>query len=611
MYHSTSAALRSNEPDWFRLGRDAVRVMSQLTGMKELDFYLRHPEPFIRLHAIRRIAVLMLPEAIPNLSRMLDDPLENEQNRDEAGWAIRRISLARGLPWFAHSEYTNRYEGTELPADRYGVTIADGGEERASAVSRAIPDDARMEDEVLLRIQMEEKKVSVDFSPVSWLSSNFRHLTRSLACGIINLLKFLFLATVHVMSALVRRIHRESIRFARFLHRRHQESLAARQTAAAAAKATAAAAATAAATAAAAATASATTAAAAMTLSGSVPAACPADIPSGRKPVPAGTAVVPAAQATGKADSAGIATAKSMSAGTGPDKGRFMETAPVFSLASSNGEKPVFLIGLAEAGLAMPSGTLASAMTVGPSGGSRSYAASIGTFAGSGSPALSIGPSAIHSSQFPGLSAGRHTIHTPRRRRKGGVSMFRLLFYPVRLVKQHWLFTIAVVVSFYIVLGFSFAGRSLVHNLNPRALFTNDRLVAVTQAAFIEFFGLKHDAEKDSGLNPATQAIDGNTAGTAGDPAITKQADVTAVNAPYRVTASKGLNLRSEPLQTSTRKVWMPLDAKVAFKGGRETDEAGNEWMQVTYEGQTGWAMAKWLNPADSAPQDGGSDGKP
>jgi hypothetical protein len=414
------------------------------------------------------------------------------------------------------------------------------------------------------------------------------------------------------MSALVRGIHRESIRFARFLHRRHQESLAARQAATDAKVAAAAIAAANAATAAAAATAAtaavATAAAAAMTLSGSVTEACPADHPSGRKPVPAGTAVIPAAQAMGMPGSAGIATVKSMPAGIGPDRGRFMETAPVFSLASSIGEKPVFLIGLAEAGLAMPSGTPATAMTVGPSGGSRSYAASIGTSAGSGSPALSIGPSAIHSSQFPGLSARRHTIHTPRRRRKGGVSMFRLLFYPVRLVKQHWLFTIAVVVSFYIVLGFSFTGRSLVHTLNPRALFTNDRLVAVTQAAFIEFFGLKHDAEKDSGLNPAAQAIDGNTAG---DPAVTKKAEVIGANAPYRVTASKGLNLRSEPLQTSIRKVWMPLDAEVGFQGGRETDEAGNEWMQVTYEGQTGWAMTKWLKPAESAPQDGGSDGKP
>jgi hypothetical protein len=189
--------------------------------------------------------------------------------------------------------------------------------------------------------------------------------------------------------------------------------------------------------------------------------------------------------------------------------------------------------------------------------------------------------------------------------------MFRLLFYPVRLVKQHWLFTIAVIVSFYLILGFSFAGRSLVHNLNPRALFSNDRLVAVTQAAFISFFGLKHDAGKDSGMNPASQGADANMAGAAGAKADPVQNGVNAANNTYHVTASKGLNLRVEPMQTSTRKVWMPLDAEVVFQGGRKKDEAGDEWMQVAYEGQTGWALSKWLNSSEPAEDDGGSDGKP
>ena len=62
MEQTVVTTIKSSEPDWFRIGRDAARVMARLSGMRELDFYLRHPEPFIRLHAIRRVAELMLPE---------------------------------------------------------------------------------------------------------------------------------------------------------------------------------------------------------------------------------------------------------------------------------------------------------------------------------------------------------------------------------------------------------------------------------------------------------------------------------------------------------------------------------------------------------------------
>ena len=97
MEQTVVTTIKSSEPDWFRIGRDAARVMARLSGIRELDFYLRHPEPFIRLHAIRRVAELMLPDAVPALAKRLDDPLENEQNRDEAGWAIRRICKFKGV----------------------------------------------------------------------------------------------------------------------------------------------------------------------------------------------------------------------------------------------------------------------------------------------------------------------------------------------------------------------------------------------------------------------------------------------------------------------------------------------------------------------------------
>ena len=189
--------------------------------------------------------------------------------------------------------------------------------------------------------------------------------------------------------------------------------------------------------------------------------------------------------------------------------------------------------------------------------------------------------------------------------------MFRLLFYPIRLVKQHWLFTITVVISFYIVLGFTYAGRNLVHQINPRALFSNDRLVAVTRTAFVGFFGMKPAAEMQSDTNLMTQGTGGKAAVAAGDQTNLVQSSVPAVETAYRVTAPKGLNLRSEPVQTGSRIVWMPMDAKVGYQGETKSDAAGDEWIRVAYGGQTGWAMSKWMNPVEAEPKGGGSDGKP
>ncbi len=567
MYHATLTSTRINEPDWFRLGRDAVHVMSRLTGMKELDFYLRHPEPFIRLHAIRRISVLLLPDAIANLSRVLDDPLENEQNRDEAGWAIRRISLARSLPWFAHNEYTDRYSGSELPADRYGVTVTENASEAPSPSPIAILDDVHLEDEVLLRIQMEEKKVSVDFSPVSWFVSNSHHLLQDLAVGLLGFARKLLLETVHVTSTGIRLLCVKSAQLSRFISQKHQESLAARREA--------------------------KSAAAILSSAGTAP--NPQLVPSNAKANP----VTPNVEAPGFT---GIAGMKSNTAATSEIRAYPPAT-----------ERPVFLIGLAEAGFATSAGTLSPAMSIGTS------AQSVGNSTQSvGTSALSVGTStvsarspAIHSSQFAGLVGSRHSIHPVRRRQKGGVPMFRLLFYPVRLVKQHWLFTITVILSIYVILGFTYAGRSLVHQINPRALFSNDRLVAVTRTAFVGFFGMKPSAGTQPDANLLTQETGETAAATAGQQTNLVQTNVPGVETAYRVTAQKGLNLRTEPLQTSSRVVWMPLDAKVGYLGETKSDAAGDEWMRVNYGGQTGWAMSKWMNPVEAAPKGGGSDGKP
>lgn len=499
MDHPNMTALQNPEPEWFRLGRDAVNVMTRLTGMKELDFYLRHPESFIRLHAIRRIASLLLPDAIPNLTKVLDDPLENEQNRDEAGWAIRRISMARNLSCFSHHAHTDRYDGSEPATGRYGITVVETDDGSSPAAADDISDDTHVEDEVLLRIQMEEKRVFVAFSPFAWIGSNFRYLLHGLAfgflillkrllSGIFTLLKKLFSGMHHLFSSGVHTLACRKKKDTHALRDHHQKSLA------------------------------------------------------------------------GEMDT----------------------------------PHPVILIGLAETASALPAGKVTA------------------TYRSGKVTAISrTGASAIHPGQFAGLARKTSSIHAKRRRYKGGVPMFKLLFYPIRLVRQHWLFSLAILAALYLMLGFSQFGRTFVHRTNPLAQTYNDRFVAATRAAAIHFFGIETVADKNPAANagiPGTVETSILTAGKTGKQAL---ASTPPANPMFRVSAAKGLNLRTEPLQTSPRIVFMPMATDVGYEGVRKSDPAGSEWMLVSYDGKTGWAMSKWLSPVEVGNGNGGSDGKP
>jgi len=552
-------AIRKIEPDWFRLGRDAARVMEQLNGMKELDFYLRHPEPFIRLQAIRRVAILLLPDAIPSLGKMLDDPIENEQNRDEAGWAIRRISRAKGLSWFARSPYTDKYDGTEPPSVRFGITVLPDENQAAAAGPVGFDEDARLEDEVLLRIQMDEKGLEVAFSPIHWIAANFRHLAMDLVKGILLLLKGTGLGLLHLAGALGKGVAAGSRRV--FHHMaEHAERFRNAKAARTAAQST-----------------------------GFSSSGCPSSVLPATAPA--------AIWETGGHASQTAASESALFSGTAAHASpNLLAGNPVFSGSS---DKPVLLIGLEEA---ISSGTVIPqnhAMRT-----SSQFESVRTTAAGQNS-------SSLLGNALSGKSRHAASGRPAYRRRKEGNTMFRLLFYPVRLVKAHWLFTLAVLVVFYSFLGFTHAGRFVMSRLNPAVLWTNDRFVAVTKLAFMDFFDMEvpnMPADVQTGSAPTAgaevaQASAGSTPG--------ELSELDNDRPRYRVTASKGLSLRSEPSKTASRIILMSIGTNVTYEGERDKDADAGEWMKVSVDGRTGWAMAQWLESVPDADEDGGSDGNP
>ena len=553
---------RKIEPEWFRLGRDAARVMNQLGGMRELDFYLRHPEPFIRLLAIRRVAVLLLPDAIPTLTRMLDDPLENEQNRDEAGWAIRRISHAKGLAWFARNPYTDKYDGSELPSSRFGVTVLENAVRSGITVPEGLIQDARLEDEVLLRIQMDEKGLEVSFSPLSWITSNFGHLLAGLIKGTASLFKkagmglfrLILMAGKGLGAILAGLFSHLADRRCRIREERKTKDLPPQGGAF-------------------------NDTAVLQRNPGFPDPVHPAgyDIDSGH---PVHTTE---ATHTVAFSQSGNATAITRPAGQ-----MLIGLEEAISSGATQTQRPVSVRDDQEMNLRpIPASTPALVST-------------------------SISAPNLRS-MLPGLSENKQSVRTTSRRRKGGASMFKLLFYPVRLVRQHWAFTLAVLIVFYAFLGFTHSGRFVMSRLNPQVLWSNDRFVAVSKLMFIDFFHIE-TSPNGAGTDKTASAIGtAEKAANLSAPPSGKEtlAPTESTATQYKVTAAKGLSLRTEPLKTSDRILLMPTGTLVSPTGERQKDDADSEWVRVTTDGKTGWAMAQWLAPLVTAGENGGTNGNP
>jgi hypothetical protein len=510
MEHVIRPTDKHKEPDWFRIGRDAVRVMDRLSGMRELDFYLRHPEPFIRLHAIRRVAALLLSEAVPALAKRLEDPLENEQNRDEAGWAIRRICRAREIPWFANTPWTDRYDGTERASDRFGVRLAESGDATAGKPAPRLPDMAA-EDEVLLRIQMEESEISLSFSVIPWFLRNARFLLLEAGKAIVSALLLLLRSGWRLLQLLIRSL---AVGITRLKTRKKQTP--------------------------------------------------PVNPPPVENP------------------------------------------APPLTQALTGTRAPLVLIGAEEAGVPLTIGHGAT-----------------GSVCGDTHPIPPASPSGIRTQteQVPSprtqalsdsiatLRAGRHNSpsrYRPHRHGKGGKSMFRLLFYPVRLVKTHWVFTLVVLIAFYALLGFTLPGRRFVYRVNPGAQVANDRMVALVRTQAAHFLGITGTQTPSAVPEDETQP-EGTTDGSAQPVVAATVLDASGLSPTSRVTAPKGLNLRKTPSAGGEKIVWMKLGEKVDLNGKTQVDADGALWQNVTYQGQTGWAMDKWLDPAEEGAEHAGS----
>lgn len=115
-----------NYPDWYEIERDTEVIIKKLATAKEIEYYLKNHDEYIRRLTIQQIAELKLKDSINVLLEILDDHLECAGNKELAAWAAKSICHKWKLEPFYTHKLLDKYTGNEKYCDLYRITIRDG-----------------------------------------------------------------------------------------------------------------------------------------------------------------------------------------------------------------------------------------------------------------------------------------------------------------------------------------------------------------------------------------------------------------------------------------------------------------------------------------------------
>lgn len=100
-------------PEWYRSERETELIIEKLHSVKELDYYLRNPDEYIRRLAILRLHKLTDKDSVYILKELLDDPVESEENKYLAAWVLKSITKKRVSDIFLSNRYFGAFSGNE------------------------------------------------------------------------------------------------------------------------------------------------------------------------------------------------------------------------------------------------------------------------------------------------------------------------------------------------------------------------------------------------------------------------------------------------------------------------------------------------------------------
>jgi hypothetical protein len=147
------------------------KTMRKLSGVNELEFYLKHPDEYIRHQAILRLGQLRNREALAPLNKIMEDPLEIPINRDIAAWVLKSTGLIGNDNYYIGNHYLDRFTGTEKLKDFYYPCFMEGRTTPEYHFGSSGIEALLLEETLLIRAESLEEKVELPFSLSRWLNT--------------------------------------------------------------------------------------------------------------------------------------------------------------------------------------------------------------------------------------------------------------------------------------------------------------------------------------------------------------------------------------------------------------------------------------------------------
>lgn len=97
----------------------------------------------------------------------------------------------------------------------------------------------------------------------------------------------------------------------------------------------------------------------------------------------------------------------------------------------------------------------------------------------------------------------------------------------------------------------------------------------------------RRQAEHDLFVKPASRSIESKS--------IETKTSKSSKNSTVKITAKSGLNLRSSAGTNKSKILAIPYKKKATWIDKTKKTVNGVDWYKLSYRGEIGWAMAKWL----------------
>ena len=117
-----SLNLAMNLPEWYRLERETEKTIGRLVNLKELDYYLRNPDEYLRRLALIRLSELKPRDCENILREILEDHYESNENKELAAWVLKATATKWNIEIFINNRYLTKFTGNEKLKDIYKIT---------------------------------------------------------------------------------------------------------------------------------------------------------------------------------------------------------------------------------------------------------------------------------------------------------------------------------------------------------------------------------------------------------------------------------------------------------------------------------------------------------